>query len=314
MPLPESALSVAVQSFADFLDTQSPPDVAVSVDTPNQAQKTADDSTSDFLNVFAYRLSPSGFHPEVTSNEPFFVRVQVLLTAFPRGQGTADPDADLRVLGHAVRVLHSTPVIPVILPGPLPGGAEPGDFREGPTTDYALQAVMQAPTMEELNHIWTTQGGELAYRVSAAYELAVVPIDPLSRVAPAPDVQVSELVVAPGIPRPTLLFRDGARLTTIFEAAAGAADVPVVVTGRPMSNAVLIVDWRRADGRVERQTPQLVQIQTDDINAPGAQFAVTLDSPANADRADIAAVPSDASGTILREAKPSNVLTLTIGP
>ena len=36
---------------------------------------------------------------------------------------------------------------------------------------------MQAPTMEEINHTWTTQGGELAYRLSASYELALIPIE-----------------------------------------------------------------------------------------------------------------------------------------
>ena len=35
--------------------------------------------------------------------------------------------------------------------------------------------------MEELNHIWTTQGGELAYRLSAAYEFALIPIEPLEQ-------------------------------------------------------------------------------------------------------------------------------------
>src|SRR5690606_940533 len=72
-------------------------------------------------------------------------------------------------------VLQSHPVLPVT-GGPLPGDVLP---NLADPTEYFLQAVMLAPAMEEVNHIWTTQGGDLAYRLSAVYEFSLIPIEPL---------------------------------------------------------------------------------------------------------------------------------------
>lgn len=57
-----------------------------------------------------------------------------------------------------------------------------GPFPEPPREDehrlrYALQVVMQPLEMEEINHIWTTQG-DLVYRPSLSYEFALVPVMP----------------------------------------------------------------------------------------------------------------------------------------
>ena len=52
---------------------------------------------------------------------------------------------DLRVLGQAVRVLQSFPVIPTTLPGAAPAGAPADDFRRAgdDLSQYQLQAVMR---------------------------------------------------------------------------------------------------------------------------------------------------------------------------
>ena len=174
MPVPVSSLSVAVQGIADFLDGQFGEDVMISTDTPQRASERVKGGDKHFLNLFTYRVMPSGFHSATASDQPCFIRINILLTPFLSDQDGGVLDADLRILGHAIRVLHSRPVIPSVLPG---DNGEPADFRSGPHLDYRLQAGLQAPSMEELNHIWTTQGGELAYRLSAAYEFALIPIE-----------------------------------------------------------------------------------------------------------------------------------------
>ena len=172
MSVGKSSLSIAIQGFADYLADQFSEDVTITVDTPQKAQEQAKGASTDILNIFVYRLAPSGVHADSGQFEPTFVRANILLTPFPRSQDDdGATDLDLRVLGHALAVLQSNPVIPVILPAE-PDSPEAAALAPE-TTFYQLQAVLQAPAMEELNHIWTTQGGELGYRLSAAYELAL---------------------------------------------------------------------------------------------------------------------------------------------
>jgi hypothetical protein len=196
MVVPVSSLSVAVQGIADFLDAGFGEDVVITVDTPQRASERVKGGDKHFLNLFVYRVAPSGFHAATTADEPFFIRINALLTPFLGDEAAQSSDADLRILGHAIRVLQSRPVIPTVLPG---AAGAPPDFRTGPHLDYRLQAVLQAPTMEELNHIWTTQGGELAYRLSAAYEFALIPIEPLDHATPAGPVTTGMIEVRPGM-------------------------------------------------------------------------------------------------------------------
>lgn len=315
MPTPESPLSVAIQSTADFLAGKFAEDVVVTVDSPQKAQEQAKDSTEHVLNLFVYRISPSGFHADMGDEQPFFIRANILLTAFPAGQGGPPTDSDLRVLGHAIRVLQSFPVIPGTLPGPAPGGAPVGDFRANPTTDYRLQAVFQAPTMEELNHIWTTQGGELAYRISAAYELALIPIEPLSHAAPAPAVVAGEFVAAPGVTgRPFQMFHQGGRLFSHLQLPAATATAQIVLTGVPQSRVSVVVDWQRAGGAAERQNGQTFEIKTTDVDTADARFDVTLDAAAAGDTATLITTLIAADDSPIAGAPQGNPIHLKVGP
>lgn len=315
MPIPESSLSVAIQSTADFLADKFGEDVVVTVDSPQKAQEQAKDSTEHVLNLFVYRIAPSGFHADLGDEQPFFVRANILLTAFPAGSGSPPTDSDLRVLGQAIRVLQSFPVIPVTLPGPVPGNAPAGDFRNNPTTDYQLQAVFQAPTMEELNHIWTTQGGELAYRISAAYELALIPIEPLSHAAPAPQVVAGEFVAAPGtVGRPFQMFHQGGRLFSHLDIAAGTATTELSLTGVPQSRVSVVIEWHRAGGAVERQPGQVFEIQTPDVDATEARVDLALTAAVDGDTATVITTLIAPDDSALAGAPPANPIHLNVGP
>lgn len=315
MALPESSLSVAIQGLAEFLHGKFGGDAVISVDSPQKAHEQAKTSATEVLNIFVHRIVPSGFHAAEGNQDPFFIRANVLLTAFPRGTGTPEPDADLRVLGHAVRILHSFPVIPVTLPGPLPAGAPAGDFRNGPTTDYRIQVVFQAPTMEEINHTWTTQGGELAYRLSASYELALIPIEPMTHAAPAPKVQAGEAVLAAGpAPRPFQMFLRGGRLFSHLTLPAATAQVGLVLTGLPKSRVDLRVEWVRDGGAAERQDAQFFEVKTTDVEAVEARIDLTLAAAAEDDTATITATPVKPDGRPIKGASAGNALHLKIGP
>jgi hypothetical protein len=314
MPIPVSSLSIAIQGLADFLAGQVTEGIVVTVDSPQKAQEQAKVSTAQILNIFAYRIAPSGFHAGEPHNEPFFIRANLLLTAFPSGQGNPEPDVDLRVLGQAVRVLQSFPVIPMTLPGPAPTAAPAGDFRKGPTTPYQLQAVLQAPTMEEMNHIWTTQGGELAYRLSACYELALIPIEPLTHAAPAPQVADVDMVLAPGpAPRPFQMFHDNGRLFSHITLPPATTQARMVLTGVPQSHVAVRVDWERNGGGTQSQDPQVVEIKTTDVDTSEARIDLALVGAADGDVATVTATPCTDNGTLISGASPANLIHLTIG-
>ena len=316
MPSAESSLSVAIQATADFIAAQMADDVVVSVDAPQRAQKRAEDGDVHVLNMFVYRIAPSGFHADPGNDEPTFVRASLLITAFPSGQGDPPPDSDLRVLGQALRVLQSFPVIPAVLPGAAPVGAPPDDFRNpaGKVTSYQLQAALQAPTMEELNHIWTTQGGELAYRLSAAYELSLIPIEPLSHADPAPLVAAAEMQMIAGTAGGLFqMFVTGDRLFSHQTMPAGTPQVAAALTGQKDRKVGVIVEWRRAGGVVERQPVQAFVLATADINAADARHDIALVNPVLGDVAEMQTVLLGDDDLPLYGAAPANLITLEIG-
>ena len=344
MPVPVSSLSVAVQGIADFLDGQFGEDVVISTDTPQRAAERVKNGDKHFLNLFTYRIMPSGFHAATASDEPFFIRINALITPFLTDQDTTTLDADLRILGHAIRVLASNPVVPGTLPGAA--GADPEDFRTGLHLDYQLQAVLQAPGMEELNHIWTTQGGELAYRLSAVYEFALIPIEPLEHHLPAGPVTTSIIDVQPLVPEeasgfapygaearaiplaasapgpqqpspaetlPLVLFSQAGTLSSAATVAPSAADVGFALSGLPGARVAVSVVWTRADASQDIQPDQSFTIAATRIDDPAAIATLTLDAPAAGDRATVFTRAADDAGIAIPGSPLANTLTLQTG-
>lgn len=342
MAMTVSSLSIALQGIADFIDDQFGEDVMVTLDSPLRAQERARGAgDKHVLNLFFYRIAPSGFHAHAGADDRFFIRVNALVTAFPNEQNDDDGDADLRVLGHAIRVLASRPVIPAVLPGAA--GADPDDFRNGDVAHYRLQAVLQAPSMEELNHIWTTQGGDLAYRLSAAYEFALVPIEPLELAQPAGPMRTGIVDVAPSVKTtdlhvtrfgaeaqtfplagpqagdpspvawlPVQMLVDGERLTSALTIAPAAATVRLALAGPPAARTALRVSWARKDGGADVQADQVFDIQTANLDAPEGRIDLNLAAPADGDTAFVDALPLDAADNPIAGAPSANRLSLTV--
>lgn len=342
MAIPVSSLSVAVQGIADFLDGQFGEDVAIITDTPQKASEKAKAATTKhYLNLFFYRITPSEFNASAAADDVLYVRINALLTPFLNEQDTSVVDADLRILGHAMRVFHSTPVLPNIFPD---SSVDPLDFRSGPHVDYRLQSVMQSPTMEELNHIWTTQGGELAYRISIAYEFSLIPIEPLTHRIDAGPVTTSILDIQPNIDAkdeeafipygddvseiplggigidnpvtdwlPVVLFSDGDGLSNSKVILADESIVNLAIAGPVGERVALEVKWDREDGTKDIQAAEIFTIASSRIDDPIAVNSLALDSSSNGDIATVLTRPVDETDLPILTSAFANTLSLSVG-
>ncbi len=121
------------------------------------------DPSQHVLNFFFYRLAPFEFDVDVPSDEVFRLRIQCMITPFGQALESEMPsEHELRILGDVLRALHEEQSMPL------------GPFD---SETVHLQIVLQRPTTEELNHIWSTQEGA-TFRSSLAYEIALVPVVP----------------------------------------------------------------------------------------------------------------------------------------
>ena len=303
MAIDASSLSIAMQGFADHLAASFTQDVTVTVGTPNAAAEQAKGSDKAVLNVFCYRISPSGIHPDLTPNEPTFVRAHVLLTPFSNATDATAKDKDLRVLGHAVRVLQSQPVIPTVLPGRAPAPE---------VSQYRMQAVLQATEMEEMNHIWSIQGSDVSYRLSVVYELALIPVEPLAYIPPPTPVESVVLdlgadaasqtdinatpiaITSPDAPvnwLPFSMIRTGDALSSDVSVASGTPQVLLAIAGQSGEDVQVTVNWLRADDTPDAQTAQAATIAATSLDLDTPTKAITLQSPASGDVATLVVRP-----------------------
>jgi len=194
MALANSSLALAADHLTGALQGALT-DVLVTVEHPKQAEKTSD-GTNDkhFVNIFFYKIEPSQFHAAQTSGERLFLRVSALITPFPKKTIDGNPAEDfaaLRILGEVVRYFHENPVSGVA-----------NTPTATPQTAYRMECALQAPSMEELNHIWTTQG-DLPYRTSAAYEFSLIPVDSSRAAQPAGQITTTIIEVSPDATPPS---------------------------------------------------------------------------------------------------------------
>jgi hypothetical protein len=175
MALPETSLSRACRSVADYVQgvfTANGNPIQVRLGTPAAAVPAPTD-TDHRINLFFYRFEPPGFGSFELSGETWWIRVHVVVTAFAVDEGRISAgENDMRLLGEVIRMFHETPVI-----GPFDVGGE----------QLVAQAVFQPLGLDQINQLWGAQG-DVAYRPSVAYELALVPILPKKPSLPAPMV------------------------------------------------------------------------------------------------------------------------------
>jgi hypothetical protein len=165
VPLPEFPLSSVCRAIATFVSDQlqaSQNHIHVRIGSPANAVPSETD-TEHRINLFFYRFEPGGFGPAASPGEAWLLRLHCLVTAFGvQEEQVSAGENDLRLLGGVLRAFHERPVL-----DPLPVNGQV----------VRTQVVFQPLSADELNHIWSTQG-EVAYRPSVAYEMALVPVLP----------------------------------------------------------------------------------------------------------------------------------------
>jgi len=164
MALPENALSIAAKALRKLL-FDGITDVAeadVFIGHPKWAiEKVSADKQN--INIFFYHVSIDGYPADGASNNPFYIRMYCLITPFglDSGSGTVSlGENDLRLVGEVMAVLHKTPMLKI---------------NNGGGDEALLEIVPAAMQLENLNHIWSTQG-DTDYRLSVAYELSLAPV------------------------------------------------------------------------------------------------------------------------------------------
>lgn len=173
MPVAESSLSIVCKHVFDFVSVgvgASVNNIAMTLGAPGEE---AEDTTVNRINLFFYRFEPSGFDAMSHPQEPWQVRMFCLITTF--GVGDTDVSAgeyELRMLGEIIRLFRESPVLSAVT---------------SDTEEVRLQAVFSPISDEQINQIWSTQG-DVNYRPSVVYELALTPIVPSTRRVQPPRV------------------------------------------------------------------------------------------------------------------------------
>lgn len=169
--LPESSLSIVATRLRSVLaqGIAAIDESAVLIGTPRQANDAP--KNGHHINLFVHRVEPSGYPTSARTDEPTYLRLHCLLTAFAvkesdkQGVTISAGENDLRLLGEVARVLHERPLLHV------------------PDDEQPLAQVQVVPIVmpaDQLNQFWLMQGSEVSYRASLAYELSLVPV-PLAR-------------------------------------------------------------------------------------------------------------------------------------
>lgn len=168
MVLPENAISTAARELRSVIAAgiTDMTEADIFIGHPKWAiDKAMTDKQN--INLFFYHLSVDSYPADGTNEQPFYVRIFCLIT--PLGIDAASASVmlgenDLRLVGEVMAILHKNSTLKI---------------NDGSDTVALLEIVPADLKLENLNHIWSTQG-DSSYRLSLAYELSLAPV-PLKR-------------------------------------------------------------------------------------------------------------------------------------
>ena len=182
--LPVSALSDAANKLRGLLLSQIDDIEEIKQLKIGHPKETFDDMDSDLnnLNLFFYDIRFDGYPADGLSDDPFYVRLYCLITAVGANNVSTAISAgenDLRLIGEVMRVLHEHPILSI---------------DRGDNVEIAqLQIIPHLLDLDNLNHIWSTQG-DTAYRLSVAYEMSLAPVAMAIAAEPSPLVATPQML------------------------------------------------------------------------------------------------------------------------
>ncbi|MFK7868724.1 MAG: DUF4255 domain-containing protein [Roseobacter sp.] len=167
MPVPASSLSEICDNVRSVLSTgidAATNGIGITMGAPG-ALDTFDENQ---VNLFFYRFEPSGFDAQTQPDLPWRIRMFCMITPFGidevigDGSSISAGENDMRLLGDVMRVLHEQPILPPI---------------DADGIEVRTRVVFMPSSDEQINQIWSTQG-DVHYRPSAVFEMALTPIVP----------------------------------------------------------------------------------------------------------------------------------------
>jgi hypothetical protein len=177
--LPSNSISTLCRAVRDHLAAEfNGQDVDVVLGTPAANAPGANDSNAkNTVVLFFHRFGPSGFGTDTTPADQWRIRLHCLITAFgidesgPGDEKRSAGENELWLIGEVIRAFHETPVLPEV---------EVTVEREDDelTVIVRLQVIFQPLTLDDINHLWSTQGSDVTYRPSVLYEMALAPVLP----------------------------------------------------------------------------------------------------------------------------------------
>ena len=166
------------------------PELADTMVTAQPLDKARDAAaTANQLNLFLYMISPNAAwrnqdmpgrtRPGEVASPPLALNLFYLVSAYGRDNDVQQPFSQV-LLGQAMSALYDHPLlghdeIAAALPG--------NDLGDQPER---VRVTLQPLSIEDISKLWA--GFQMQYRLSVAYEVAVVLIDPLTPVRAGPPV------------------------------------------------------------------------------------------------------------------------------
>jgi hypothetical protein len=163
-----SAISVAARALRTHLSGAiGVPEGQILIGHPQQSVKDVEGEVNkQFLNLFFYRVDHGAVPVDGSAEDPLLLRLYCLITGLGTKEtiGSSSVSAgenDLRLIGGVMKRLHERPLLSLL--------------NESAQELARLQVVLHPMSLDDLNHVWSTQG-ETPYRLSVGYELALVPL------------------------------------------------------------------------------------------------------------------------------------------
>ncbi|MDR2001343.1 MAG: DUF4255 domain-containing protein [Zoogloeaceae bacterium] len=173
------SLSILARTIRSILaEEMGLDDSQIVIGPPHEAAKQQENAADkDYLCVFFYRMGFGGFPADAASDDPLFLNAFCLITALGGRSAEKTPgDSELSLIGSVLEFFHRNPVLNV---------------KTDDEIAMQLQVVPTQLTLDDINHLWATQNNT-PYRLSLAYEFALLPVPLAARVERGgPPVQIT---------------------------------------------------------------------------------------------------------------------------
>ncbi len=163
--LPMTSLSITANVLRTYLGGNIVDLDGVFIGHPKEAEEQIGGEGKQYLNLFFYQVEYGGYPVDGGHEDPFYISINCLVTPFgsketgPPETSVSAGENDLRMVGEVLDLFHRQPVVTV----------SEGD------ENAQLQILFLPLSLNEINHIWSTQG-DVPYRLSVAYQLSLVPV------------------------------------------------------------------------------------------------------------------------------------------